>query len=128
METESHKEYRPRKAGVKAERKKMRNELKKRGGVEQDKSARERNPKAFSTNSARSAQMAMRRKMDLQGKKYHLPKIDHDALAASPPPIIVAVVGPPKVSISFFFLFLSFSLSFFLSFVYFLFFSFLFSL
>ncbi len=110
METDSHKEYRPRKAGVKAERKKLRNELKKRGGVEQDKSARERNPKAFSTNSARSAQMAMRRKMDLQGKKYHLPKIDHDALAASPPPIIVAVVGPPKVFFHSFFISFSFFL------------------
>ena len=100
MEEEHHKEHRARKAGVKAERKQRRKELKQHGGKEVKKSARENNPKAFSANSVRTAQIALRRKSDLQGKKMHLPKIDHDALASSPPPAVVAVVGPPKVYFS----------------------------
>lgn len=35
------------------------------------------------------------RTLDVQEKKHHIPVVDRDV--AEPPPILVAVVGPPKV-------------------------------
>jgi ribosome biogenesis protein BMS1 len=53
------------------------------------------NPKAFAIKSARSAELRFRRKQDLQTKKHHIPLVDQTP--DEPPPIIIAVVGPPKV-------------------------------
>lgn len=39
--------------------------------------------------------MRFRRKQDLQTKKHHIPLVD--ATPDEPPPIVIAVVGPPKV-------------------------------
>lgn len=53
------------------------------------------NQKAFAITSARSAELRFRRKQDLQTKKHHIPIVDQTP--DEPPPIVIAVVGPPKV-------------------------------
>lgn len=60
-----------------------------------EQTARQRNPKAFAFNSAIRAERKFRRKEDLDTKKQHVPLVDRTPI--EPPPIIVAVVGPPKV-------------------------------
>ena len=52
------------------------------------------NPKAFSFNSAVDAEKRFRRKQDLETKKRHIPLTDRTPL--EPPPVIIAVVGPPN--------------------------------
>lgn len=54
-----------------------------------------KNPKAFAFNSAIRAERKFRRKQDIDTKKQHIPLVDRTPL--EPPPILVAVVGPPKV-------------------------------
>lgn len=54
-----------------------------------------KNPKAFAFNSAVRAERRFRRKEDLNTKKQHIPLIDRTPI--EPPPVVVAVVGPPKV-------------------------------
>lgn len=56
---------------------------------------KQRNPKAFAINAPKSAERRFRRKQDLEEKRYHIPLVDRTPL--EPPPVIVAVVGPPKV-------------------------------
>lgn len=56
---------------------------------------KQRNPKAFTFNSAVKAERRFRRKQDIETKKQHIPLVDRTPL--EPPPILVAVVGPPKV-------------------------------
>jgi hypothetical protein len=94
---ESHKEHREPKSGRKKEKK----DQKKVRGQDKEKSkqiSRLNNPKAFTTASPHAAQMKLRRKADLSGKKLHIPKVNKDAISDQIPPAIVAVVGPPKVS------------------------------
>nr|CAD7429655.1 unnamed protein product [Timema monikensis] len=62
---------------------------------EQNVSDKQRNPKAFTFNSAVKAERRFRRKEDIQTKKQHIPLVDRTPI--EPPPVIVAVVGPPKV-------------------------------
>lgn len=57
--------------------------------------ARQRNPKAFAIQSAVRAERNFRRKEDLTAKKQHIPVVDK--ASNEPPPIMIAVVGPPKV-------------------------------
>ncbi|XP_015379973.1 PREDICTED: ribosome biogenesis protein BMS1 homolog [Diuraphis noxia] len=84
------KEHRKPHSGRKAEKKVLKKKL------DQDEaSARKRNPKAFAINSVVNAQRRFRRAQDLDTKKQHIPLVDRTPL--EPPPIIVAVVGPPKV-------------------------------
>uniref|UniRef100_A0A2S2QUK6 Ribosome biogenesis protein BMS1 n=2 Tax=Sipha flava TaxID=143950 RepID=A0A2S2QUK6_9HEMI len=84
------KEHRKRHSGRKAEKKDLKKKL------DQDEaSARKRNPKAFAINSVVSAQRRFRRAQDLDTKKQHIPLVDRTPL--EPPPIVVVVVGPPKV-------------------------------
>ncbi|XP_059476244.1 ribosome biogenesis protein BMS1 homolog [Neocloeon triangulifer] len=83
------KAHRERNAGRKAEKKKQKNPH------VQELSDKQRNPKAFTFNSAVKAERQFRRKEDIQTKKQHIPVVDRSALL--PPPILVAVVGPPKV-------------------------------
>lgn len=53
------------------------------------------NPKAFTYKSAVRAARSLRRTLDREAKRQHVPVVDHSAL--EPPPVCVAVVGPPKV-------------------------------
>lgn len=71
---------------MKAEKKKSKNQL---------PTDKQKNPKAFAIKSARSAELRFRRKQDLQTKKHHIPLVD--STPDEPPPVIIAVVGPPKV-------------------------------
>lgn len=57
--------------------------------------ARQRNPKAFAIQSVVRAERNFRRGEDITAKKQHIPIVDKSSNDI--PPIIVAVVGPPKV-------------------------------
>ncbi|EFN85252.1 Ribosome biogenesis protein BMS1-like protein [Harpegnathos saltator] len=91
--TAKHKTHRDPNAGRKAEKKKA-----KKKHV-QELTDKQRNPKAFTFNSAVKAEKRFRRKQDIETKKQHIsyyqPLVDRTPL--EPPPILVAVVGPPKV-------------------------------
>lgn len=84
-----HKSHRERTAGRKAEKKKTKKQR------VRELTDKQRNPKAFTFNSAVKAERKFRRKQDIETKKQHIPLIDRRPL--EPPPILVAVVGPPKV-------------------------------
>lgn len=84
----SAKAHRERKSGPKADRKKKRNQS-------NDEGTAHRNPKAFTFQSSVRAARQFRRKLDVETKKHHVPSVDRTPL--EPPPIVVAVIGPPKV-------------------------------
>ncbi|XP_049872696.1 ribosome biogenesis protein BMS1 homolog [Pectinophora gossypiella] len=84
------KAHRAKHAGRKAEKKKKKNQL-----DQSNLSARQRNPKAFAIQSAVRAERQFRRREDVIAKKQHIPKVDKTPV--DPPPIVVAVVGPPRV-------------------------------
>ncbi|XP_047366647.1 ribosome biogenesis protein BMS1 homolog isoform X3 [Vespa velutina] len=84
-----HKTHRERNAGRKAEKKKAKNQH------VQELTDKQKNPKAFTFNSAIKAERRFRRKQDIETKKQHIPVVDRTPL--EPPPILVAIVGPPKV-------------------------------
>ncbi|KAB0805247.1 hypothetical protein PPYR_02217 [Photinus pyralis] len=86
---EKKKAHRQKLSGRKAERKKA------KSGRNNDLDPKERNPKAFGFQSAIKAQRKFRHKQDFETKKQHIPHVDHTPL--EPPPLLVAVVGPPKV-------------------------------
>ncbi|XP_055373601.1 ribosome biogenesis protein BMS1 homolog [Condylostylus longicornis] len=88
--SEKKKAHRKRNSGVKAEKKKLKSKV-----VDENLTARQRNPKAFAINSAKRAELKFRRKEDLTAKKQHIPIVDKTP--DEPPPVLVAVVGPPKV-------------------------------
>lgn len=79
--------------GRKAEKKKSKKDA--QNPVLQESSDGHRNPKAFAFNSAIRAERRFRRKQDIETKKQHIPLVDRTPL--EPPPILIAVVGPPKV-------------------------------
>ncbi|KAI5637648.1 hypothetical protein NE865_09631 [Phthorimaea operculella] len=84
------KAHRAKHAGRKAEKKK------KKAQVDQSNlSARQRNPKAFAIQSAVRAEKQFRHRENVIAKKQHIPQVDKTPL--EPPPIVVAVVGPPRV-------------------------------
>lgn len=56
---------------------------------------RQRNPKAFAINAPKAAEKRFRRKQDHQEKRFHVPLADRTP--DEPPPVVVAVVGPPQV-------------------------------
>lgn len=84
------KAHRAKQAGRKAEKKKKKNQI-----DQSNLSARQRNPKAFAIQSAVRAERQFRRREDVISKKQHIPKVDKTPL--EPPPIVVAIVGPPRV-------------------------------
>ncbi|KAI8796542.1 ribosome biogenesis protein BMS1 [Biomphalaria glabrata] len=88
-EPDIKKGHRPRQAGRKADKKKAKNKH------EQDLTAKQRNPRAFAIQSVNKAAKAFRRTADIKTKKQHIPKVDRSP--TEPPPIVVAIVGPPKV-------------------------------
>ncbi|XP_066589377.1 ribosome biogenesis protein BMS1 homolog [Prorops nasuta] len=83
------KGHRERKSGRKADKKKA------KSLHVQELSDKQRNPKAFTFNSAVRAERRFRRKQDIETKKQHIPLVDRTPI--EPPPVLVAVVGPPKV-------------------------------
>lgn len=83
------KSHRERHAGRKADKKKNKD------NAVQELSDKQRNPKAFAFNSAIRAERRFRRKQDIDTKKQHIPLVDRTPI--EPPPILIAVVGPPKV-------------------------------
>ena len=88
-ETITHKTHRERNAGRKAEKKKAKKPH------NEELSDKQRNPKAFTFNSTIKAERRFRRKQDIETKKQHIPLVDRTPV--EPPPVLVAVVGPPKV-------------------------------
>ncbi|XP_072347438.1 ribosome biogenesis protein BMS1 homolog isoform X1 [Scyliorhinus torazame] len=93
MEDGVNKAHHQRHSGPKAARKKQRrlNGL----GVGDEEDPRKRNPKAFTVQSAVRMAKTFHRAQDLKTKKHHIPVVDRTPL--EPPPIVVVVVGPPKV-------------------------------
>ncbi|XP_038591761.1 ribosome biogenesis protein BMS1 homolog isoform X2 [Micropterus salmoides] len=84
------KRHQHKHSGPKAEKKK----LKKQGGsTEEDE--RKRNPKAFAVQSAVRMAKTFHRAQDIKTKKHHIPLVDRTPL--EPPPVVIVVVGPPKV-------------------------------
>ncbi|CAF0887412.1 unnamed protein product [Brachionus calyciflorus] len=57
--------------------------------------AKARNPRAFALQSFVAAERQFRRTQDIKSKRLQLPEVDRTAL--EPPPIFVAIVGPPRV-------------------------------
>ena len=81
-----NKEHRKRQSGPKAKKKQ-----KKKDNHEEDS----KNPKAFTYRSAVRAAKSARRTLDIKEKRHHMPAVDRTPI--EPPPILVAVAGPPKV-------------------------------
>uniref|UniRef100_A0A3Q2KXL4 BMS1 ribosome biosis factor n=1 Tax=Equus caballus TaxID=9796 RepID=A0A3Q2KXL4_HORSE len=93
METKDQKKHRKKNSGPKAEKKRKRHLQDLQLGDEED--ARKRNPKAFAVQSAVRMARSFHRTQDLKTKKHHIPVVDRTPL--EPPPIVVVVMGPPKV-------------------------------
>ncbi|XP_040462411.1 ribosome biogenesis protein BMS1 homolog [Falco naumanni] len=93
MEEKEKKKHRVKHSGPKAEKKRKRylNDL----GIGDEENARKRNPKAFTVQSAVRMARTFHRTQDLKTKKHHIPVVDRTPL--EPPPVVVVVVGPPKV-------------------------------
>ncbi|KAM9336223.1 ribosome biogenesis protein BMS1 homolog [Symphorus nematophorus] len=84
------KRHQHKHSGPKAEKKK----LKKQGGTTEE-DERKRNPKAFAVQSAVRMAKTFHRAQDIKTKKHHIPLVDRTPL--EPPPVVIVVVGPPKV-------------------------------
>ncbi|KAI9202712.1 uncharacterized protein BJ171DRAFT_166060 [Polychytrium aggregatum] len=82
MEDKANRSHRPRQAGRKAEKKSR-----------HTKNQAKNNPKAFTFSARNRAQKSARRNADIGEKRMHVPLVDRTPI--EPPPIIVAVVGPP---------------------------------
>ncbi|CAG8782109.1 24859_t:CDS:10 [Gigaspora margarita] len=83
MDTKEQKAHRPRQSGAKKDKK-----------TKKQKKIEDKNPKAFAPLSGRKADKLARRKQELIQKKLHVPLVDRTPL--EPPPVVVAVVGPPQ--------------------------------
>ncbi|XP_028287670.1 LOW QUALITY PROTEIN: ribosome biogenesis protein BMS1 homolog [Parambassis ranga] len=77
-------------SGPKAEKKKLRKQ-----GAFREEDDRKRNPKAFAVQSAVRMAKTFHRAQDIKTKKHHIPLVDRTPL--EPPPVVIVVVGPPKV-------------------------------
>ena len=58
-------------------------------------SAKQRNPKAFAVQNVTKTERRVRRKEDIGEKRARVPVVDRTPI--EPPPIVIAIVGPPKV-------------------------------
>ena len=87
-EKDSGKSHRKRQAGPKAERKKKRTNNNEKGDAQ-------RNPRAFTFQSSVRAARQIHRRLDVETKRHHIPVVDRTPL--EPPPVVVGVVGAPKV-------------------------------
>nr|XP_033798166.1 ribosome biogenesis protein BMS1 homolog isoform X2 [Geotrypetes seraphini] len=93
MEEKDKRKHRKKHSGPKADKKQKRHQ--KNLGLEDEEDARKRNPKAFAVQSAVRMARTFHRTQDLKTKKHHIPVVDRTPL--EPPPVVVVVVGPPKV-------------------------------
>ncbi|KPP77013.1 ribosome biogenesis protein BMS1-like [Scleropages formosus] len=93
MEAKEQKRHQRKQSGPKAERKKSRKQ--RAPGAEPDEDERRRNPRAFAVQSAVRMAKTFHRAQDLKTKKHHIPLVDRTPL--EPPPVVVVVVGPPRV-------------------------------
>uniref|UniRef100_A0A8C6P7M5 BMS1 ribosome biogenesis factor n=1 Tax=Nothobranchius furzeri TaxID=105023 RepID=A0A8C6P7M5_NOTFU len=84
------KKHQQKHSGPKAEKKKLRKHDK---PTEEDD--RRRNPKAFAVQSAVRMAKTFHRAQDIKTRKHHIPLVDRMPL--EPPPVVIVVVGPPKV-------------------------------
>ncbi|XP_077594861.1 ribosome biogenesis protein BMS1 homolog [Stigmatopora nigra] len=84
------KKHQQKNSGPKAEMKKL-----KKQGNSTETDERKRNPKAFTVHSAVRMAKTFHRAQDIKMKKHHIPLVDRTPL--EPPPIVIVVVGPPKV-------------------------------
>ncbi|OAX39888.1 DUF663-domain-containing protein [Rhizopogon vinicolor AM-OR11-026] len=84
METQTHKAHRPAQSGSKAEKK---GKGKQKTGF---------NEKAFAPKSGRRADRQARRNVERDQARLHVPLINRTP-DDNPPPVIVAIVGPPGV-------------------------------
>uniref|UniRef100_A0A3Q2ZJA5 BMS1 ribosome biogenesis factor n=1 Tax=Hippocampus comes TaxID=109280 RepID=A0A3Q2ZJA5_HIPCM len=87
---EEERKHQQKHSGPKAERKKL-----KKQGNSTEKDERKRNPKAFGVQSAVRMAKTFHRAQDIKTKKHHIPLVDRTPL--EPPPVVIVVVGPPKV-------------------------------
>ncbi|XP_044012399.1 ribosome biogenesis protein BMS1 homolog, partial [Aphidius gifuensis] len=85
----THKSHRERNSGRKADKKKAKTKR------EEFINNKQNNPKAFTFNRVVRAERQFRRKQDHDTKKQRNPVVDRTPV--EPPPIVVAIVGPPKV-------------------------------
>ncbi|XP_011616339.2 ribosome biogenesis protein BMS1 homolog isoform X1 [Takifugu rubripes] len=83
------KQHQHKQSGPKAEKKK----LKKQESSTENEGRR--NPKAFAVQSAVRMAKTFHRAQDLKTKKHHIPGVDRTP--SEPPPVLIVVVGPPKV-------------------------------
>jgi len=102
MEKQEHKQHHKAAAGSKFRKKKEKKEKKKNEGQEKEKG---KNYKGFIGQGRQSANKRVQRNAELQEKRLHVPLTDRSL--HEPPPVLIAVVGPPKVSFSFLSLHLS---------------------
>uniref|UniRef100_A0A673MHZ3 Bms1-type G domain-containing protein n=1 Tax=Sinocyclocheilus rhinocerous TaxID=307959 RepID=A0A673MHZ3_9TELE len=91
MEKKEQKRHQHKHSGPKAQKKNR----KKEQGTEQVQDERKRNPRAFSVQSAVRMAKTFHRTQDIKTKKHHIPLVDRTPL--EPPPVVVVVIGPPKV-------------------------------
>ncbi|XP_073684283.1 ribosome biogenesis protein BMS1 homolog [Garra rufa] len=90
-EKKEHKRHNPKHSGPKAQKKNR----KKEQGTEQEQDERKRNPKAFTFHSAVRMAKSFHRTQDIKTKKHHIPLVDRTPM--EPPPVVIVVMGPPKV-------------------------------
>ncbi|KAI0366931.1 DUF663-domain-containing protein [Pilatotrama ljubarskyi] len=89
MDSQTHKAHRPAQSGAKAEKKKA----SKGKGKEKHHGF---NEKAFAPKSGRRAERQGRRTAERDQTRLHVPLVDRTP-DDQPPPVIVAIVGPPGV-------------------------------
>lgn len=86
-----HRAHRVPKSGPKAEKKKERQNVKRGLPAKPER----HNPRAFSVSSIGGTKKSIQRNLDRMHKKEVVPAVDRTE-AAAPPPVLVAVMGPPK--------------------------------
>jgi len=67
----------------------------KKKNAHREEDARLRNPKAFAAKSSVATSRMLRRKQDLDEKRLHVPILERAGTV--PPPLVIALVGPPGV-------------------------------
>jgi ribosome biogenesis protein BMS1 len=82
-------------SGRKADKKKQSSSKEGSDKPKAELTARQKNPKAFSIQNVQKTEKRVRRKEDIGEKRARVPVVDRTP--TEPPPIVIAIVGPPKV-------------------------------
>nr|XP_039256977.1 ribosome biogenesis protein BMS1 homolog [Styela clava] len=90
VDNKPSKQHKVRKAGRKAEKRKL-----KEDNSREDATTKKKNPKAYAIQSVNKLAKSFHRAQDIKTKKHHIPVVDRTPQV--PPPVVVAIVGPPKV-------------------------------